>query len=60
MDNSEFIKKQLLSLQEAFGRFGDVQIITPPVKNFSVLEDFTDEELANELCRRSNLGKELE
>jgi len=60
MDNSEFIKKQLLSLQEAFERFGDMQINTPPVKNFSVLEEFTDEELANELCRRSNLGKELE
>jgi hypothetical protein len=28
-------------------------------KDFSVLEDFTDEELAEELCRRSSLGKEL-
>jgi hypothetical protein len=60
MDNSEFIKKQLLSLQEAFDRFGYIEVNTSPVKNFSVLEDFTDEELANELCRRSKLGKELE
>lgn len=29
-------------------------------KDFSVLENFTDEELANELCRRTALGKELE
>jgi len=29
------------------------------IKDFSVLEDFTDEELAEELCRRSTLGKEL-
>jgi hypothetical protein len=28
-------------------------------KDFSVLEDFTDEELAEELCRRTSLGKEL-
>jgi hypothetical protein len=60
MDNSDFIKKQLLSLQEAYKRFGCSQVLIPPVKNFSVLEDFTDEELSNELCRRSALGKELE
>lgn len=29
-------------------------------KDFSVLQDFTDEELAAELCRRTSLGKELE
>lgn len=29
-------------------------------KDFSVLQDFTDEELAQELCRRTALGKELE
>jgi hypothetical protein len=33
---------------------------TTPIKDFSVLQDFTDEELANELCRRTGLGKELE
>jgi hypothetical protein len=60
MDNSDFIKKQLLSLQEAYERFGCGQVLISPVKNFSVLEDFTDEELSNELCRRSALGKELE
>lgn len=31
-----------------------------PYKDFSILQDFTDEELANELCRRTALGKELE
>ena len=29
-------------------------------KDFSVLQDFTDEELAEELCSRTSLGKELE
>jgi len=29
-------------------------------KDFSILQDFTDEELAQELCRRTALGKELE
>lgn len=29
-------------------------------KDFSILQDFTDEELAQELCRRTGLGKELE
>lgn len=29
-------------------------------KDFSVLQDFTNEELAEELCRRTSLGKELE
>lgn len=31
-----------------------------PYKDFSVLQNFTDEELANELSRRTDLGKELE
>lgn len=31
-----------------------------PCKDFSVLQDFTDEELAQELLRRTSLGKELE
>lgn len=29
-------------------------------RDFSILEAFTDEELAQELCRRTGLGKELE
>lgn len=29
-------------------------------REFSILEAFTDEELAQELCRRTELGKELE
>jgi len=29
-------------------------------KNFAILGDFTDEELAQELLRRTSLGKELE
>lgn len=29
-------------------------------KDYSVLKDFSDEELAEELCRRTSLGKELE
>jgi hypothetical protein len=29
-------------------------------KDFSVLQEFTDEELAHELCRRTKLGAELE
>lgn len=29
-------------------------------KDFSILENFTTEELAAELCRRTPLGKELE
>jgi hypothetical protein len=28
-------------------------------KDYAVLEEFTDEELAEELCRRTSLGKEL-
>ena len=30
------------------------------LKDYSALENFTDEELAEELCRRTSLGKELE
>jgi hypothetical protein len=32
--------------------------VVPP-KDFSVLQNFTTEELAEELCRRTSLGKEL-
>lgn len=38
---------------------GDAGFIEPE-KDFSVLENFTDEELTEELLRRTSLGKELE
>jgi hypothetical protein len=44
-DHSEMLKELLCDFAQ--------------IKDFSVLEDFTDEELAEELCRRSSLGKEL-
>jgi hypothetical protein len=30
------------------------------IKDYAILQDFTDEELAQELLRRTSLGKELE
>jgi hypothetical protein len=39
-----------------------VSNIVPDIdkRDFSILLDFTDEELAQELCRRTALGRELE
>ncbi len=36
------------------------QVVDEYGKDFSSLYNFTDEELAKELCRRTSLGKELE
>lgn len=54
-------------LNRVIGQILESGILDYPVKkdyvyqkDFSVLQDFTDEELANELCRRTELGKELE
>lgn len=47
-------------LTETLGLDHMVTIDYVDQKDFSILENFTDEELANELCRRTALGKELE
>lgn len=45
-----------------YGNNYSVSNIVPDIdkRDFSILLDFTDEELAQELCRRTALGKELE
>lgn len=58
---AEHIKwiKNELDLRENNYSISDF-VIDVDRRDFSVLQDFTDEELANELCRRTALGKELE
>ncbi len=58
--SSEKIKKVLEHLEDIMEFDPYMPIVIEPDKDFSVLQDFTDEELAAELCRRTPLGKELE
>lgn len=59
-------KKTVVNHVDMLKEMIDILGITPVTrdyvyqKDFSILQDFTDEELAEELCRRTSLGKELE
>jgi hypothetical protein len=54
------IKKTKVELEELYPSFTPIEGYWDYGKDYSILQDFTDEELAQELLRRTSLGKELE
>lgn len=62
MSNGKRVINHVAILNEMIESLGITPVTKDYVyqKDFSILQDFTDEELAQELCRRTALGKELE